>query len=104
MSLKQSLRHSYAWLINDKRPCTEYTLRWLNRWVEAHFWETPGGQYPAPVRLGRGFAAAQARALVPAKENNSALEPRKGLIVSSCWELKRKFRLIDYGTRIQRQD
>jgi hypothetical protein len=33
------------------------------------------------------------RALGPAKENNHALEPPKGYIVSGCRELKRKFRI-----------
>src|ERR1017187_5904202 len=37
------------------------------------------------------------RALGPAKENNDALEPPKGYIVSGCWELKRKFRLTQLG-------
>ena len=54
-------------------------------------WEGRDQQLGARIRI----VWTLFRALGSAKENICALESLKGYIVSGCWELKRKFRVIE---------
>jgi hypothetical protein len=53
-------------------------------------WEGRHQQWGARI----GIVWTLSRALGPAKESIYALEFLKGYIVSGCWELKRKLRII----------
>jgi hypothetical protein len=63
MQLKRQLGRLWAYLINDKRPCPQYSWRWLNRLTEQLAWSNPGAAIRPQYAWGVVMAAAQARAL-----------------------------------------
>jgi len=63
LTLKRTFQRIYAGIVNDKRPCAEYSWRWLNRYAESLFWTNGGAEIRPQYAWGAVFAAAQARAL-----------------------------------------
>src|SRR5579863_6320911 len=63
MRLKQTVRHLWATAVNDRRPCEEYSWRWLNRLAERLTWSNSGAGIRPQYAWGTVMAAAQARAL-----------------------------------------
>src|ERR1700730_8566848 len=63
LRLKRTFQRIYAGIVNDKRPCSEYSWRWLNRYAERLFWTNGGAKIRPQYAWGAVFAAAQARAL-----------------------------------------
>jgi hypothetical protein len=62
-SLKNIARRWYARAISDKRPCPEYSWRWLNRLAADLCWKNQGAAIRPQYAWGAVFAAAQAKAL-----------------------------------------
>jgi hypothetical protein len=62
-SLKQIMRRLWATAVSDKRPCEEYSWRWLNRLAEQLTWSNEGAVIRPQYAWGAVMAAAQARAL-----------------------------------------
>ena len=63
MSVKETVRYLWATAINDKRPCEEYSWRWLNRLAERLTWSNSGASIRPQYAWGTVMAGAQARAL-----------------------------------------
>jgi hypothetical protein len=61
--LKDKLEYLWASIVNDKRPCLEYSWRWLNRLAGQMTWSNSGARIRPQYAWGALVGAAQARAL-----------------------------------------